>query len=248
MNNAGSIRAVTFDAGATLLRADPPVEQVYLREFLREGARGGEAELAAALAATWKEIRERKLVHRYGGPTGERGFWEMFVERARHHFDGGELSAECFDRLVGHFLDPAAWTVYEDVLPALALLEQGGYRLAIVSNWDSTLSALLDAHGLAGRFAEVLISGVEKSGKPHPEIFRRAVSRLGILPGEALHVGDSLEEDYVAARAAGLEALLLDREDRHPEIAGRIRSLDELPARVAGAPAAMAAGGAHGRG
>jgi hypothetical protein len=39
----------------------------------------------------------------------------------------------------------------------------------------------------------------------------------------------------LGARAAGLSALLLDREDRHPEIPDRIRSLAELPARLAAA-------------
>ena len=229
------IRAVTLDAGFTLLRPDPPVEEVYLREFALDGARGDAAALGSALAKTWREIREKKLVDRYGGPTGERGFWEMFVERARFHFDGGALTAACFDRLVGHFLRPESWSVFDDVVPALDALEASGFRLAIVSNWDSTLGSLLEAHGLAARFSALLISAAEQSGKPHPEIFRRACALLGVDPAEALHVGDSVEEDWEAARGAGLSALLLDREDRHPEIPERIRTLAELPARAAAA-------------
>jgi len=239
---AGRIRAVTFDAGATLLRADPPVEEVYFREFTRDGAAGGKAELASALAKTWKEIRDRKRDDRYEGPAGERGFWETFVGRARRHFDGGALSGESFERLVTHFLRPDSWAVYADVPGTLARLEGDGFPLAIVSNWDSTLGALLEAHALADRFAAVLISGVEKAAKPHPEIFLRAASRLGLAPGEILHVGDSLEEDYAAAKAAGLSAILLDRDDRHPGVADRIRSLDELPGRLAPAEAALAGG------
>jgi len=230
------IRAVSFDAGFTLLCPDPPVEEVYLREFARDGARGGEPELRAALAKTWKEIRDRRLVDRYSGPTGERGFWELFVERARLHFDGGRLSPACFERLVGHFTRPEAWAVYRDVVPALDALRERGLPIAVVSNWDSTLGGLLEAHGLAERFSAVLVSAVEKSGKPHPEMFRRAAERLGVEPGELMHVGDSLEEDYAAARDAGFPALLLDRDDRHPDIADRIRSLAELAPRLPGAP------------
>ena len=236
MSDSPNIRAITFDAGFTLLHPDPPVEEVYLREFALDGARGDAAALAAALAKTWREIRERKLVDRYGGPTGERGFWAMFVERARFHFDGGMLSAACFDRLVGHFLRPEAWAVYEDVLPALDALASEGFRLGIVSNWDSTLAGLLEAHGLAARFSALLVSASEQSGKPHPEIFRRACDRLAVPPAQTVHVGDSLEEDFAAAREAGLSALLLDRGDRHPEIADRIRSLAELPRRIGKAP------------
>jgi hypothetical protein len=39
-------------------------------------------------------------------------------------------------------------------------------------------------------------------------------------------------EDLDGARAAGLLALLLDRQGRHPEIADRIASLAELTGRV----------------
>ncbi|HEU5248802.1 MAG TPA: HAD-IA family hydrolase, partial [Thermoanaerobaculia bacterium] len=64
------------------------------------------------------------------------------------------------------------------------------------------------------------------------EIFHRACRRIGVEPAEALHVGDSVAEDFQGARRAGLSALLLDRLDRHPEIADRIVSLGELPGRL----------------
>jgi FMN phosphatase YigB (HAD superfamily) len=44
-------------------------------------------------------------------------------------------------------------------------------------------------------------------------------------------VGDSLEDDVEGARALGMRALLVDRDDRHPEWGdGRLRDLRELPA------------------
>jgi putative hydrolase of the HAD superfamily len=226
------IRGILFDAGATLLYADPPVKEVYFRAFASDGARATREELGGALEKTWREIRERRLPNRYGGATGERGFWESFVRRARFHLDGGALSDLCFAELVAHFLRPDSWSVYPDVLPALEALCRNGYSLAIVSNWDSTLGNLLDAHGLSSKFSAVLISAVEGSAKPHAEIFHRACSRLGLRAEEALHVGDSLEEDYEASRTAGLSALLLDRDGRHPEIGDRISTLAELPERL----------------
>jgi len=226
------IRAVLFDAGATLLRADPPIEEVYGRAFARDGAPAGPQEVRRALETTWREIRDRADPNRYGGAVGERGFWEAYVRRARFHLDGGEVSERCFGELAGHFVRPEAWAVYSDVAPVLESLRKSGYALAIVSNWDSTLGRLLDVHGLAPSFSEILISAVEKSAKPHPEIFHRACRRLGLLAEEALHVGDSLEEDYRGARAAGLSALLLDREGRHPNVEERIETLAELPERL----------------
>ena len=57
--------------------------------------------------------------------------------------------------------------------------------------------------------------GVEKPGK---EIFDTAFEAAqfwspGIQRHEILHIGDSLESDYCGARAAGFQALLLDRSD-----------------------------------
>ena len=142
------------------------------------------------------------------------------------------MSPEAFARLAAHFRRPASWTVFADVPATLDGLAGAGIRLAVVSNWDSHLPALLEGLDLAGRFDAVLVSAVEETGKPDPEIFRRACTRLGVAAAEALHVGDSLAEDYEGARAAGLRAILLDRAGRHGGVPDRIERLDELLARL----------------
>jgi putative hydrolase of the HAD superfamily len=143
--------------------------------------------------------------------------------------DGRTVSEEAFRRLAAHFRDPASWAIYGDVLPALDALDRRGLLMAVVSNWDSHLPALLRRLGLATRFRVLAVSAVEQTGKPEPEIFRRTCARLSVSPGETLHVGDSLREDYEGARAAGLWAMLLDRENRHPGLPDRIRTLTEIP-------------------
>jgi putative hydrolase of the HAD superfamily len=225
------VRAVFFDAGATLVYPNPPVEEVYAREFSHDGRRFSPEELSGALARAWEEVHAQKAADRYGGVRGEPEFWRAFLNRVRAHLDGGLLSAEVFERLTAHFRDPGSWSVYADVSDALAKLEERGFLLAIVSNWDSHLPALLEGLGLARRFRAVSVSAIEETGKPEPEIFLRTCSRLSVAPAQTLHVGDSLAEDYEGARAAGLQALLLDREDRHPHVEDRIRSLRELPLR-----------------
>jgi putative hydrolase of the HAD superfamily len=230
------IRAVLFDAGATLLHPSPPVEEVYARELAVDGAAFSAAELADALARTWEDVHARAEARadRYGGVQGEPAFWRAFLDRVRGRLDGECVSAECFGRLARHFRDPSSWSLYPDVPGALDALAQRGLALGVVSNWDSHLPALLTALGLAPRFRTVAVSAIEETGKPEPEIFRRACARLDLTPAECLHVGDSRREDFEAARAAGLFGLLLDREGRHGDVPSedRIRSLEEIADRL----------------
>jgi len=227
------IRAVLFDAGATLVRPDPPVEAVYAREFAADGARFSEEDLMRALARAWQEVHGAAVPNRYGGVSGEAQYWKDFLGRVRSFLDGGALSHAAFSRLAEHFRSPGAWAIYDDVVSTLEELSRRKLKLAIVSNWDSYLPKLLAALDLDRFFPVVAVSSIEEVGKPDPEIFRRTCERLGVPPSESLHVGDSVTEDYEAARAAGLSALLLDRGDRHPHVAERIRSLGELPERLA---------------
>jgi putative hydrolase of the HAD superfamily len=232
------VRAVLFDAGATLLYPDPPVERVYARVFTDSGARFTERQLFDALTATWIEVQRESAGDRYGGVRGEADFWRGFLNRVRSMLDGGTLTDEAFESLSAHFRRPDSWAVFDDVFPALDELAARGLSLAIVSNWDSFLPRLLEMKGLSGRFAAVSVSAIEETGKPEPEIFLRTCRRLGVAPAEALHVGDSPLEDYEGARTAGLHALLLDRKDQHAGLPGRIRSLSEISGRLAPAPAA----------
>lgn len=111
-------------------------------------------------------------------------------------------------------LDRAAslWTdVPDDVRRGLDRLGAAGIRMAVVSNSDGRVRGLLERAGLLGAFEFVLDSREEGVEKPDPEIFRRALAR-GRLDdaGRALHVGDIYHVDVAGARAAGIEAVLVD--------------------------------------
>jgi len=226
------VRAVLFDAGATLVHPEPAVEVVYGRELARDGATFTEEALSRALTRAWEDVHREEKEDRYGGVRGEEGFWRAFLARVRWELDGEPVSPSAFDRLAAHFRDPASWSVYDDVFETLGALAAGGWRLGIVSNWDSALPSLLEGLGIAAQFSVVAVSAIEQTGKPAPEIFRRACARLGVAPHEALHVGDSLREDYEGARGAGLQALLLDRLGRAGPGVDAIRTLREVLSRL----------------
>ena len=208
------------------------MEEVYARIFAQDGARFTTGQLRDALTTTWIEVQREKPGDRYGGVRGEPEFWRDFLGCVRRLLDGGPLSEEAFERLAQHFREPGVWAVYPDVVPALEALAARGLSLAVVSNWDSYLPRLLELRGLSGFFRTVSVSAIEETGKPGAEIFRRTCERMEVAAPEALHVGDSLRDDYEGARAAGLHAVLLDRRDQHGDVAERIQSLSELPERI----------------
>jgi FMN phosphatase YigB (HAD superfamily) len=73
-------------------------------------------------------------------------------------------------------------------------------------------------------------SGAHGKTKPHPAIFQSALEQLGVTAEEAAMVGDSPEDDVEGAKALGMRAFLIDRDDRFPEVEERLPDLLALPA------------------
>lgn len=82
--------------------------------------------------------------------------------------------------------------------------------------------------------AVVTATGVKPTviGKPEPTIIRIALDRLGVSPNEAAMVGDQIDTDVRAGRAAGTATVLVEADLAHPvdNIAPdlTVRSLEEL--------------------
>jgi HAD superfamily hydrolase (TIGR01549 family) len=106
--------------------------------------------------------------------------------------------------------------VPEGLIAGLMRARAGGVRLGIVSNSEGALLELLKRVGLAEHFETVVDSGLEGVRKPDPAIFRLALARMGIGPERVLYAGDIPEVDVVGARAAGLDAVLIDTLDHYP--------------------------------
>jgi putative hydrolase of the HAD superfamily len=116
---------------------------------------------------------------------------------------------------------------FADSAPALKRLGGRGLKLVCVSNWDVSLEPVLERCGLLELLDGAISSAAAGASKPAPAIFTAALAIAGCAPAEALHVGDTPEEDVAGARAAGIEAVLLDRDG-----GGEVASLAELEAHL----------------
>ena len=89
-------------------------------------------------------------------------------------------------------------------------LRAKGYALAVVSNFDRRLHAVLDDLRLSEFFEAIIISSEVGADKPDPRIFEHALRRLGVTAGETWHVGDDPKRDW-GAEALGLRVFRLER-------------------------------------
>jgi HAD superfamily hydrolase (TIGR01509 family) len=181
---AAGLDAVTLDAHGTMLRVVDPLPR--LRELLP--GHDPEAIVKAFLA-------EGRFYREHVG----RGTDAPSLERLR------EECVDIFNRALGsmltadEYVDTIRFELLPGVIESLERLRSLGLSLAVVGNWDFSLHERLAQHGLAGYFATV----VHAARKPDPDGLRLALSRLGVQPDRALHIGDE-DADEQAARAVGM--------------------------------------------
>jgi putative hydrolase of the HAD superfamily len=84
------------------------------------------------------------------------------------------------------------------------------FRIAVISNADGGIERVLSRCGIADCFESITDSGIVGVEKPRAEIFEAALSAMNANAHESLYVGDMYSVDYVGARNAGMEAVLLD--------------------------------------
>jgi HAD superfamily hydrolase (TIGR01549 family) len=113
-------------------------------------------------------------------------------------------------------------------------LRDGGYRVGVISNADGRMEGALEVAGVRDHVEFVIDSEVVGVAKPDPKIFEAGCSALDLPPDACVYVGDLYPVDYVGARAAGLDAVLLDPLGLHADRADTVADLAELPSWLAG--------------
>jgi len=189
------IRAVLFDLDGTLYDRDAAMSELAHEQFttFRERLNGVDEE---RFILRFIEIDEhgyasrpdvyRRLGDEFGLASGlthdlERHFWEAYARRC-------EISSD-------------TWST-------LQALRTAGKTLGLITNGQTRWQTRkLEGLGLGSFFEVVLISEAEGVKKPEAAIFHRALDRIGVLPADAMFVGDHPEVDVRGAHDAGLVAV-----------------------------------------
>jgi len=218
------LRAVLFDVDFTLVRPGPELgPEGYRRRGEQFGLALDPARYDEARAAAVEALeRHPQLMH-------DEEIWVAFTERIVRGMGGdGERAHECAVAIERAWEEHGNFDLYEDALPVLERLRGAGLKLGLVSNGVRDLDDFVVHHALDVDVA--VCSRAHGRIKPHETIFRAALEALETEPEEAVMVGDSLADDVEGARALGMRAFLVDRENRYPEVEGRLPDLYALPA------------------
>jgi putative hydrolase of the HAD superfamily len=220
-------RAVLLDAMGTLLTFAPPAPLLRRALTAATGADPGEDACRAAIRA---EIAYYRAHLDEGRDAASLAALRRRCAEAMRPALPPPASGAPGELLTQALLGALRFAAYPDAAPALRRLRAGGARLVVVSNWDVSLHERLAETGLAPLVDGAISSAEAGSAKPDAGIFARALALAGVGAAEAWHAGDSPDADVAGARAAGIAAVLVDRDGsaQAPEGVPVVRSLAGL--------------------
>ncbi len=198
---------VLLDALGTILDLEPPGPH-----------------LAAALGRRGATVSEEQA---HAAMVTEMTYYRAHCDRAADLLALSDLRDRCA-RIVAEELGPAVaglaldavraamlealrFPPFPEVPRVLAELRSAGVQLVVVSNWDVSLHEVLKLTGLDGLVDAALTSAEVGAPKPDPLMLHRAMELAGEVPADrTLMVGDT-PPDALAAAAAGIDGILVDR-------------------------------------
>jgi phosphoglycolate phosphatase len=228
--------AVLFDLDGTLLDTAGDIALALARAFADHGHAAPPPEAVRRMIGKGAPILVQRAVAAQALALDAAGHAAL-VERFFHHY--GRLQA----------LDECAAQPYPGAREALQALHAAGLPLAVVTNKQHRFACGLLERLELSAFLRLVVGGDScERRKPDPQPLLHACSQLGVAPGRAWMVGDSVN-DVQAARAAGMPVYCVpygynEGEDpRSLACDGLLESLAELPARLGLAVAPAPQGG-----
>jgi putative hydrolase of the HAD superfamily len=229
MSLAGSFDAVLFDVGGVLLVPNP----VYIRPAIAK--HGGFSDDGAFVRGHYSGVRAMHL------SATEFDDWDAYglaYAAALGAKDPIGLAAAFRAAMVGRPAEDRWWThVLPGVTETLAALRLKNVPIGIVSNADGSVASDLRLTSVcqvgAGPGTEMHVivdSTVVGVAKPDPAIFDHAVPALGVADRSRIaYIGDTVRNDVVGARNAGLTPVQVDPLDLFREATWhRVTHLSEI--------------------
>lgn len=226
-----SPKLITIDALNVLIQTRAEIGW-FFRDVLHEATDYNARLIApehftAAFEKAYKEIDAKMPCFGVRDGITSRNWWKIVTQKTYAYVDLTEpglreeldewLLEDVFDVLFHDvFMTEEAWEIKPGALEALSYMkkwreeEQGPMALAILSNFDERMHAILDQLDLLSAFDFVLTSREVGSPMPERSTFQVAMSRLGVTdPAECMHISADFDCGVIGASNAGWHAVFL---------------------------------------
>ena len=237
------IQVVLFDLGGTLFYDDP---DAWERTYARADKALWESLNASGVQASPEIVfgRQDGLLHYYYelratglDEPGAAGVLRELLTKRRIPFSEAILK-KALDAM--YAVTQTNWHLEADAIPTLKSMKTAGLRQGVLSNGSDDTNALrlLEKGHLEPYIESVLTSAAFGRRKPDPSIFRAALAKFGLEPGESVMVGDNYDADIAGAQAVGMRTIWITRRVPHSgAVQGllaqtKVGSLAEIPALV----------------
>jgi putative hydrolase of the HAD superfamily len=218
-----TLKAVMFDLGLTLIQT-ASFPEIYRRILSRFGVKVSTDAIIKAQNETEKEFD----ISTYD-ENKRQEFWTKY-NIALIKKVGVKENVD----FLGSKIDELWWSfsrveVFPDVEPTFSAIKARGLKIGLISNgFQKDLDQILVDLNLKKWFDCVVCIDSCNCAKPNKEIFLFALDQLQLKANETVFVGNSIEQDYDGALAAGIRPFLLDRNQEHSSQYNKINSLTEL--------------------
>ncbi len=228
--NLSNIKAIFFDAADTLFYIKEGLGKTYAAPARKYGIDPDPQELRNAFSKHFPSAPPLA----FGGVSNserkalEKEWWYQVVIKVYNDVGMFDEFDNYFDDLFEVFRT-TAWKIFPETNQVLKEIRKHGYKVVVVSNFDSRVYDVCGSLGIIEHFDDFIISSETGYAKPDPEIYKFALQRNNLKPEQCIFIGDNYINDYSAPKNLGMNALLLNRENENGNhSAEKISDLNDL--------------------
>lgn len=142
-------------------------------------------------------------------------------------------SWELAEKLFNEWFNRDNFKIYKDAIRFLTCIKSLNLKIVILSNnLSNEVVKVLRIIGVKDFVDAIATPDLSGYFKPSLGAFKYVANIVRVPPNRIIHIGDSLEEDYMGALKSGMKALLVVRKANPPSGIRYVRSLDEACDRV----------------
>ncbi|MFW9904702.1 MAG: HAD family hydrolase [Candidatus Thorarchaeota archaeon] len=207
----GNFKVIFFNAGGTLIQMKditmPILYSKILSRILEKSISSEEVFKAFKKADSWALSRRKPGA--LFTDLDQRKYQNVFYSQLGVY---GRKEINRIESKVADLLELDNYFVLEKGAKELLESLKPRYELGLISNWDESLTDILQNLGILSYFDSITISVDIGVSKPDIEIFRSALEDFpDVRPKESVYIGDDYVTDIIPALQMNMFAIFFDK-------------------------------------